>query len=153
MARGRKTLINENLINTAVKLAAENRTITEICKFLEIARPTYYLWAEKYPELKKLIDDEKQKAKEREIEKVKKSLYRLTQRHKLTTIKECYDGNNKFIGKTVETKEIDPNVNAINSYLERTELEDSKTEETDHTFNIVDESPVRACDTGEFDDE
>lgn len=152
MARGRKTLINENLINTAVKLASENRTITEICKFLEIARPTYYLWADKYPELKALIDEEKRKAKEKETEKVKKSLYRLTQKHKLITIKESFDENNKFIGKTVETKEIDPNVNAVNAYLDRLDESDSIENKTDNTFRIVDESPLRACDTGEFDD-
>lgn len=152
MARGRKTLINENLINTAVKLAAENRTITEICKFLEIARPTYYLWAEKYPELKRIIDEEKRKAKEKEIEKVKKSLYRITQKHKLITIRENYDEHNKFIGKTVETKEIDPNVNAVNSYLDRLDESDTTENKTDNAFRIVDESPLRACDTGEFDD-
>lgn len=38
-------------------------------------------------------------------------------------------------------------------YGDQIENQDLNTEDTDHTFSIVDESPLRACDTGEFDDE
>ena len=130
---GRPTLKTEDKIKTALKLASEGLTIKAICKFLEIDKKTYYNWTYSEPKLKEAMDKEIAAAKQKEMEKVKRSLYKLTQNHSLVTKKEFYNAEGELESYVVETKKVDANVSAITAYLDRNE---EKHEDADNKLII-----------------
>lgn len=114
---GRPSKISEDKINTALKLAEENKTIAYICKIIGITKKTYYNWCETYPKLKRLIDKEKREAEKKEIETVRKSLVQRATGYKTKEKKEIYDGKGKKTGYSITTKEVPADVKAQQFYL------------------------------------
>lgn len=59
--RGRPTELNEGMIRFALYLLRHGLTHKETAKELGIAETTLYAWRKKYPELKKVMEEEKEK--------------------------------------------------------------------------------------------
>ena len=85
--RGRQTKYTADKVTLAINLAKEGRTITKICKLLEIDRQTYYNWAKLHPELKEIVDAEKEAYKIKILEKATRALELNLSKRKIKTVK------------------------------------------------------------------
>ena len=117
MKAGRKTIMTDDKIRIAIKLAGEGKSLTYICKFLDTNRMTFHNWCEKYPELKQRIEEEKRLAELREIESVRKALVKRAKGYKTKELKERFDENGKLLGYDLTTKEVPADVKAQQFYL------------------------------------
>lgn len=117
--RGRQTKYTADKVTLAINLAKEGRTITKICKLLEIDRQTYYNWAKLHPELKEIVDAEKEAYKIKILEKATRALELNLSKRKIKTVKTMYDADGNKTGTVEEVKEVLPNASAIAFAYER----------------------------------
>lgn len=117
--RGRQTKYTADKVTLAINLAKEGRTITKICKLLEIDRQTYYNWAKLHPELKEIVDAEKEAYKIKILEKATRALELNLSKRKIKTVKTMYDADGNKTGTVEEVKEVLPNTSAIAFAYER----------------------------------